>query len=98
YVDLYYAHRDDPETPLEDVAGGFDAVVRQGLARELGASNYNAERLAAIHTIAQSNGMTPFTILQNEYNLVERDSYPPELQRLCVERDIAMLPWFGLAA
>src|SRR5690606_30411072 len=71
YVDLYYAHRDDPETPLEDVAGGFDAVVRRGLARELGASNYNAERLAAIHTIAQSNGMTPFTILQNEYNLVE---------------------------
>ena len=39
-----------------------------------------------------------FTVLQNEYNLVERDSYPPELQQLCVERGIAMLPWFGLAA
>src|SRR5690606_27381859 len=41
---------------------------------------------------------TPFTVLQNEYNLVERKDYPPELQRLCVERGIAMLPWFGLAA
>src|SRR5690606_21933430 len=40
----------------------------------------------------------PFTILQNEYNLVERNSYGPDLQRLCVERGIAMLPWFGLAA
>ncbi len=40
----------------------------------------------------------PFTVLQNEYNLVERKDYPPELQRLCVERGIAMLPWFGLAA
>jgi aryl-alcohol dehydrogenase-like predicted oxidoreductase len=98
YVDLYYAHRDDPQTPLEDVAQGFDELVRQGLVREIGASNYTAERLDAVHTAAHSNGMTPFTILQNEYNLVERGAYPPELQRLCIERGIAMLPWFGLAA
>lgn len=98
YVDLYYAHRDDPQTALEDVAAGFDALVRHGLAREIGASNYDTERLAAVHSAANSNGMTPFTILQNEYNLVERNSYGPDLQRLCVERGIAMLPWFGLAA
>jgi aryl-alcohol dehydrogenase-like predicted oxidoreductase len=42
--------------------------------------------------------MSPFTILQNEYNLVERESYGPDLQQLCQERGIAMLPWFGLAA
>jgi aryl-alcohol dehydrogenase-like predicted oxidoreductase len=98
YVDLYYAHRDEPQTPLEEVAAGFDALVKQGLVREIGASNYDAERLGAVHDIARSNGMTPFTILQNEYNLVERGSYPPELQQLCIERGIAMLPWFGLAA
>ena len=98
YVDLYYAHRDEPETPLDEVASGFDSLVNSGLVREIGASNYDAERLAAVHTAAHSNGMTPFTILQNEYNLVERDAYPPELQELCVERGIAMLPWFGLAA
>lgn len=98
YVDLYYAHRDEPETPLEEVAAGFDTLVKQGLVREIGASNYDAERLGAVHAIARSNGMTPFTILQNEYNLVERSSYPPELQQLCIDRGIAMLPWFGLAA
>lgn len=98
YVDLYYAHRDEPQTPLEDVAAGFDALVKAGKAKEIGASNYNAARLAAVHDAATSRGMTPFTVLQNEYNLVERDAYPSELQRLCVERDIAMLPWFGLAA
>ena len=97
-VDLYYAHRDETQTPLEEVAAGFDSLVRQGLAREIGASNYSAERLAAVHTAAHSNGMTPFTILQNEYNLVERDSYDSALQDLCIERGIAMLPWFGLAA
>jgi aryl-alcohol dehydrogenase-like predicted oxidoreductase len=98
YIDLYYAHRDDTATPLEEMASGFDSLVRQGLARELGASNYDAPRLAAAHTVAHSNGMTPFTILQNEYNLVERESYGPDLQQLCQERGIAMLPWFGLAA
>jgi len=97
YVDLYYAHRDDKETHLEDVASGFDALVKAGLAHELGASNFDAGRLAAVHTIAHSNGMTPFTVLQNEYNVVVRDSYGPELQRLCTGRGIAMLPWFGLA-
>ncbi len=97
-VDLYYAHRDETGTPLEEVVEGFDALVRKGLVREIGASNYNAERLAAVHDIATARGLTPFTVLQNEYNLVERKDYPPELQRLCVERDIAMFPWFGLAA
>ena len=98
YVDLYYAHRDEAATPQEEVAEGFDALVRQGLVRELGASNFSAERLGRIGDIAQAAGLTPFTVLQNEYNLVERGEYPPELQQLCLERGIAMLPWFGLAA
>jgi aryl-alcohol dehydrogenase-like predicted oxidoreductase len=98
YVDLYYAHRDDAVTPQEEVAEGFDALVRQGLVRELGASNFSAERLGRISDIARSSGLASFTVLQNEYNLVERDEYPPELQQLCLDRGIAMLPWFGLAA
>jgi aryl-alcohol dehydrogenase-like predicted oxidoreductase len=98
YVDLYYAHRDDQQTPLEEVARGFDTLVKQGLVREVGASNYSAERLGEAHRIATDGGLTPFTVLQNEYNLVERKDYPEKLQRLCVERGIAMLPWFGLAA
>lgn len=98
YVDLYYAHRDDAATDLVEVAAGFDALVKEGLVREVGASNFTAERLAAAHTAAHSNGMAPYTVLQNEYNLVQRESYDSDLQELCLERGIAMLPWFGLAA
>jgi aryl-alcohol dehydrogenase-like predicted oxidoreductase len=98
FVDLYYAHRDEPQTPLEDVAAGFDALVKQGLVREIGLSNYGTDRVRQMCDITHSNGTTPFTILQNEYNLVERGAYPGELQQLCIERGIAMLPWFGLAA
>ena len=98
YVDLYYAHRDDNSTPIDMVIAGFDDLIGRELVREVGASNYSVDRLAEAHTIAHSNGMAGFTILQNEYNLVERDAYPPELQQLCVKKGIAHLPWFGLAA
>lgn len=98
YIDLYYAHRDEPQTPLEEIAAGFDSLVKEGLVRELGASNFTADRLAEAVTLAHSNGMTPYTVLQNEYNLVERAAYPAELQQLCIDRGIVMLPWFGLAA
>jgi aryl-alcohol dehydrogenase-like predicted oxidoreductase len=98
YVDLYYAHRDEAGTPQNEVAAGFDALVRAGKVRELGASNFTADRLGSIIDLAEARGLTPFTVLQNEYNLVERKEFGPELQRLCLERGIAMLPWFGLAA
>ena len=98
YVDLYYAHRDETGTPQEEVVAGFDALVKAGRVREIGASNFTAERLAHACDFAEANRLVPFTVLQNEYNLVERGEYPPELQRLCIERGVAMLPWFGLAA
>lgn len=98
YVDLYYAHRDDKTTPLDEVISGYDALVKSGKARELGASNYTVERLGAVTKLADRMGMTPFTVLQPEFNLVSRGEYQGSLQALCVDRDIAVLPYYGLAA
>lgn len=98
YVDLYYAHRDDLTTPLDEVVAGYDALVRAGKARELGASNYTAERLAAIVAEAERQQGTPFTVLQPEYNLVTRSEYEGELQDLCLAKHIAVLPFYGLAS
>jgi aryl-alcohol dehydrogenase-like predicted oxidoreductase len=98
YVDLYYAHRDDQTTPLDEVVSGFDALVKAGKARELGASNYTAERLTEITGLAERNGATPFTVLQPKYNLVWRHDYEGALQDLCVARGIAVLPYYGLAS
>jgi len=98
YVDLYYAHRDYTELPVEHIVDAFDNVAKSGRVREIGASNFTAERLAAALAAADVAGKTPFTVLQNQYNLVGREDYGPELQRLCVDRGIAMLPFFGLAS
>lgn len=98
YIDLYYAHRDDETTPLDEAVDAYDALFRAGKARELGASNYSAERLAAILDKAQEKGAQGFTVLQPSYNLVDRQSYEGPLQDLCVARGIAVMPYFALAA
>ena len=98
YLDLYYAHRDYDELPIEDIVGGFDGAVRSGKVRALGASQFTAGRLAAALKAAASAGATPFGVLQNEYNLLNRGDFGPEMQRLCAENGIPMLPYYGLAA
>ncbi|GGD92430.1 aldo/keto reductase [Tsuneonella deserti] len=97
-VDLYYAHKDYPELDIAQIVEAFDGTVRSGKVHALGASNFDAARLSAAVSQAEASGATPFTALQNEYNLVAREAYGPDLQRLVTERGIAMLPFFGLAS
>lgn len=98
YVDLFYAHRDDPETPQDEVAGGFEELHKQGLIREVGASNFTAGRLASAISAAKRIGAAPYSVLQNQHNLVHRESFGPGLQAVCAEHDVAFLPFYGLAA
>lgn len=98
YVDLYYAHRDEAQTPLDEAVAGFDALVKAGKVRELGASNFTVERLEQSLDSAERQGLTGYTVLQPGYNLVWRGEFPPALHDLAVARDIAVLPYYGLAA
>ena len=98
YVDLYYAHRDEETTSVSEIVAGFDALVEAGKVRELGASNFTAARLEEFYEAAEAWGNVPFTVLQNEYNLVHRDAYGEDLQELCLKRGIAHLPFFGLGS
>ena len=98
YVDLFYAHRDDPETPQDEVAQGFQALLDQGLIQEAGASNFSAERLDSAIAAARQIGARPYSVLQNQHNLVHRESFDPALQAVCAREDVAFLPFYGLAA
>ena len=97
-IDLYYAHKDDPETPLEETLGAFDRLVKAGKVRAIGASNYSAERLAESLDISERAGLARFSVLQPEYNLMARGRFEGALQDLCVARNIPALPYFGLAS
>lgn len=98
YVDLYYAHRDYEELAIDDIVAAFDGAVQTGKVRALGASNFTAQRLGEALDAAERQGAAPFSVLQNEYNLVSREAYGPDLQGLCTARSIPMLPFFGLAS
>ena len=98
YVDLYYAHRDDLTTPLDEVVTVYDELLQSGAARELGASNYTAERLAEVVGVAERMGKAHYTVLQPKYNLIWRHEYEGPLQDLCLAKHIAVMPYYGLAS
>jgi aryl-alcohol dehydrogenase-like predicted oxidoreductase len=96
HIDLYYAHRDDPDTPIEETLRAFDALVREGKVRYIAASNYEAPRLAEALKISDGEGLARYVALQPHYNLVERD-FEGDLAALCTREDIGVMPYFGLA-
>ncbi|RFM33963.1 L-glyceraldehyde 3-phosphate reductase [Chitinophaga silvisoli] len=71
YVDIFYSHRPDPETPIEETMGALDTAVRQGKALYVGLSNYTAEQTTAALAVLKSLG-TPCLIHQPKYSMFER--------------------------
>ena len=97
-IDLYYAHVDDPDTPLADTLRAFDEVVRAGKVRYIAASNYNAARLAEALAISRREGLASYVALQPHYNLVHRGDYEGALRDVCVREGLACVPYFALAS
>jgi L-glyceraldehyde 3-phosphate reductase len=95
YVDIFYSHRPDPETPMEETMGALDALVRQGKALYVGISNYDAEQTKAALGILRSLG-TPCLIHQPKYSMLVRD---PEKGLLSVleESGVGCIPFSPLA-
>ena len=98
YIDLYQAHRDKPETPLEETLGAFDGLIKAGKVRAIGASNYTAARFAEALAVSAANGLARYETLQPLYNLVAREEYEGALQDLCVAEGIGVINYYALAA
>ncbi|MCW3028454.1 MAG: hypothetical protein JWN81_1665 [Solirubrobacterales bacterium] len=96
-IDLYYAHQDDPDTPLEETLGAFHRLIDEGRIRYAAASNYSAERLTEALEIGKREGMASYVALQPHYNLLEREEYEGELRPVCERYGLACVPYFGLA-
>jgi aryl-alcohol dehydrogenase-like predicted oxidoreductase len=97
YIDLYLAHRDDTETPLEETLAAFDTLVRQGKVRFIGASNYRATRLQEALHISSQHGYARYACLQPSYSLMNRTTYEGELQALCLEEGLGVMTYSSLA-
>jgi aryl-alcohol dehydrogenase-like predicted oxidoreductase len=96
-IDLYQAHKDDPETPLEETLGAFTELIRQGKVRAIGASNYSADRLAQALQVSKEQGLASYQCLQPHYNLCERALFEPALEAVCRDAGLGVIPYYSLA-
>ena len=96
YIDLYQAHKDDAETPLDETMAAFATLKQAGKVRAIGASNYAAERLKTANGAAKAGAR--FETLQPQYNLMARAEFETDLQPLCVKDGIGVISYYGLAS
>ena len=96
YVDVYMIHRWDDATPIEETMEALHDVVRAGKARYLGASSMHAWQLAKAQRVAAMHGWTRFVVMQNHYNLLNREE-EREMNPQCVDMGVATTPWSPLA-
>ena len=97
-IDLYWAHADDPGTPLEETLGAFDELVTAGKVRSIGASNYDAPRLEDALETSRREGFASYVALQNEYNLVAREDYEGRVADVVAANGLASVPYAALAS
>ena len=96
YIDLYYAHQDDLNTPIEESLGAFDELIKAGKVRYIAASNFTPERLQESLDISKANGLSSYIASQDQYNLLDRE-YEKGLMPTIEKSGLSQIPFYGLA-
>ena len=95
-IDLYYIHRFDPVTPVDETLEALNDLVRWGKVRYIGASSGPAWQMAKALSTSERNGWARFVAMQNHYNLVYREE-EREMIPLCLNEGVGIIPWSPLA-
>ncbi|MGQ4807446.1 1-deoxyxylulose-5-phosphate synthase YajO [Candidatus Entotheonellaceae bacterium PAL068K] len=96
HINLYYLHRWDPQTPIEETLRALDDLVRTGKIQYLGVSDYAAWQLAQANVLAEVRGWTPLVVIQSEYHLLQRD-VEREVLPYCRDQNVGFVPYYPLA-
>jgi aryl-alcohol dehydrogenase-like predicted oxidoreductase len=98
YIDLYQSHKDDPDTPLEETLSAYQELIKQGKVRAVGASNYTADRLTEALAVSAKYKLPRYETLQPLYNLYDREDYEAQLETVCEQNGLGVLPYYSLAS
>ncbi len=98
YLDLYFCHRPDPETPIEETVRAMDTLIRQGKVLYWGTSEWPAEAIREAHTIARRHGLSAPAMEQPQYNLLHRERVEVEYAPLYREFGMGTTTWSPLAS
>lgn len=97
YIDLYYSHKDDEETPIEETLTAYAQLIAQGKVRYIAASNFRADRLAQSLKFSAENSLPSYIAVQDHYNLMHRTDFESNQAPLLAQNAITCIPYFGLA-
>jgi len=98
YIDLYFSHYPDPQTPHEDTLRAYESLIASGKVRAIGASNYSREQLEAAQAVAVDASLPSYAVLQLEYNLYDRQDYETQLQAYVQANNLGVVSYFSLAS
>lgn len=98
HIDLYYAHQEDPKTPVEESVAAFAALQKDGKVRHVGLSNFSAEAIRAWIESADEQGVERPVALQPHYNLVHRTDFEDNLRASAEKYHLGVMPYWSLAA
>jgi aryl-alcohol dehydrogenase-like predicted oxidoreductase len=98
HIDLYQSHEDDPTVPLEEPLRAYAGLLAEGKIRAVGASNFSAQRLSEALQTSRGGGLPRYESMQPKYNLLDRDVYEGELQRVCEAAGLGVLTYSSLAS
>jgi len=98
YLDLYFCHRADPETPIEETVAAMDLLIRQGKVLYWGTSEWPADAIRTAHRIARANHLHPPQMEQPQYNLFHRERVELEYASLYTELGLGATTWSPLAS
>ena len=96
YIDIYYSHQDDLDTPIEQSLGAYDSLIRSGKVRYIAASNFTPERLQESLDISKELNLASYIASQDQYNLMER-TYENSLMPTLKSNGLSQIPFYGLA-
>jgi aryl-alcohol dehydrogenase-like predicted oxidoreductase len=96
HIDLYYVHRWDETTPIEETMRALDDLVRQGKVRYIGASDFASWQLAHANVLAEIRGWTSFVVVQSHYHMLER-GVEKEVLPYCRAHGVGFVPYYPLA-
>lgn len=98
YIDLYFSHYEDTETPILETLEAYDTLIKAGKVRWIGASNYSAENLLAALETSKQHHLAKYQVFQPEYNLYNRSKFETEYEQLCLEHQLGVTNYFALAS
>ena len=96
YIDIYYSHQDDLDTPIEQTLGAYDSLIKAGKVRYIAASNFTPERLQESLDISKELNLASYIASQDQYNLMDRD-YENSLMPTLKSNGLSQIPFYGLA-